>query len=62
HVPRLLFYYRPGNTLVFVADFLALESHPWLTMLIRTPLLLLYILMVFRIEHVTLRSLLPIKK
>ena len=62
NVPRLLFYFIAGIAFWIVGDIIAVESHPWLTMLIRTPLLLLYILMVLRIERVTLLSLLPNKK
>ena len=61
NVPRLLFYFIAGIAFWIGGDIIAVESHPWLTMLIRTPLLLLYILMVLRIERVTIRSLLPNK-
>lgn len=62
NVPRLLFYFISGLLFWFVGELIGMEAHPWLTMVIRTPLLILYIFMVLRIEHVTLRSLLPRRK
>ncbi|MDE6394448.1 MAG: oligosaccharide flippase family protein [Duncaniella sp.] len=59
NVPRLAFYFFSGIAAWIIGEIIAIEAHPWLTMLIRTPLLILYVLMVLRVEHVTLRSLLP---
>ncbi len=59
NVPRLLFYFVSGLVMWVIGEIIGMEAHPWLTMVIRTPLLLLYIWMVLRIEHVTLRSLIP---
>lgn len=59
NVPRLLFYFMSGLVMWVIGEIIGMEAHPWLTMAIRTPLLLFYIWMVLRIEHVTLRSLIP---
>ena len=59
NVPRLAFYFFTGILAWFIGELIGMEAHPWLTMVIRTPLLLIYIAMVLRVEHVSLRSLLP---
>lgn len=59
NVPRLAFYFFMGILAWFIGELIGMEAHPWLTMVIRTPLLLIYIAMVLRVEHVSLRSLLP---
>jgi len=38
---------------------IAIPGHQWLNMAIRTPLLILYVLLIFRAEHLPLRSLIP---
>ncbi|MDE6684286.1 MAG: polysaccharide biosynthesis C-terminal domain-containing protein, partial [Duncaniella sp.] len=59
NVPRLAFYFFTGILAWFIGELIGMEAYPWLTMVIRTPLLLIYIAMVLRVEHVSLRSLLP---
>ncbi len=61
-VKRLAFYFFTAIALWFVSEVIAMQAHPWLNMVIRTPLLLLYICMALRIEHVTIRDLLPHRK
>ncbi len=58
-VPRLSLYFLSAIALWIFSEVIAMEAHPWLTMAIRTPLLVLYILMAMKLEHVTLRDLIP---
>lgn len=57
NVPRLAFYFMTAMALWAFSEVIAIEAHPWLTMVIRTPLLALYVLMALRLEHVGLRDL-----
>ncbi|MDE6765922.1 MAG: oligosaccharide flippase family protein [Duncaniella sp.] len=59
NVPRLAFYFMTAMALWAFSEVIAIEAHPWLTMVIRTPLLALYVLMALRLEHVGLRDLIP---
>ena len=59
NVPRLAFYFLTAMALWAFSEVIAIEAHPWLTMVIRTPLLALYVLMALRLEHVGLRDLIP---
>lgn len=59
NVPRLAFYFLTAMALWAFSEVIAIEAYPWLTMVIRTPLLALYVLMALRLEHVGLRDLIP---
>ncbi len=59
NVPRLALYFFSAIALWIFSEVIAMEAHPWITMAIRTPLLLLYIFMAMRLEHVSLRDLIP---
>ena len=59
NVPRLAFYFFSALLLWFFAELIAFGHRPWLNMIIRTPLLIAYIFMALRMEHVGLRDLLP---
>ena len=43
NVPRLSFYFFSGLLAWIIGEVIGMEAHPWLTMLIRTPLLVLYV-------------------
>ncbi len=58
-VSRIVFYFVSAIALWFFAELIAFGHRPWLNMIIRTPLLLGYILMAMRIEHIRLSDLLP---
>ena len=58
-VSRLVFYFVSAIVLWFFAELIAFGSKPWLNMIIRTPLLLAYILMAMRIEHIKVSDLIP---
>ena len=51
-VSRIVFYFVSAIALWFFAELIAFGHRPWLNMIIRTPLLLGYILMAMRIEHI----------
>lgn len=57
HPGRLGFYFILAMVFYAVAEVTAVPGHEWLTMAMRTPLLALYIFIVFRKEGITLRSL-----
>lgn len=59
NVPRLVFYFVAAIVLWVFAELIAFGHRPWLNMIIRTPLLIGYILMAMRIEHITIRDLIP---
>ena len=61
-VSRLVFYFVSAIALWFFAELIAFGHRPWLNMIIRTPLLLGYILMAMRIERIHPRDLLPKRK
>ena len=58
NVPRLTVYFLLGIVLWVTGVAIAPEAHPVMGMLIRTPLLLVYILITLRLEKISLRSLL----
>ena len=58
-VSRLVFYFVSAIVLWFFAELIAFGSKPWLNMIIRTPLLLAYILMAMRIERIRVSDLIP---
>lgn len=58
-VPRLAFYFFSALALWFVAEAISIESKPWLNMIVRTPLLIGYIIMAMRVEHISVRDLIP---
>lgn len=62
NVPRLTLYFIAGIALWILGEAISIESRPWLSMIIRTPLIIVYILIVLRIEHITLRNLIPHRK
>lgn len=57
HTGRLAFYFFLALAFYGLAVVTAIPGHEWLTMAMRTPLLLIYICIVFRREGITLRSL-----
>ncbi|MDE5828989.1 MAG: oligosaccharide flippase family protein [Duncaniella sp.] len=57
HVGRLGFYFLLAMAFYGIAAVTAIPGHEFLTMAMRTPLLLLYVFIVFRKEGITLRSL-----
>ncbi len=59
HVGRLALYFFSALALWMVAEMIAVESKPWLNMIVRTPLLVGYIAMAMRIEHLKPRDFLP---
>lgn len=56
---RLTFYFVSAIALWYFSELIAFTYKPWLNMIIRTPLLIAYILMAMKIEHITLRDLIP---
>ena len=54
-----MFYFVSAIVLWFFAELIAFGSKPWLNMIIRTPLLLAYILMAMRIERIRVSDLIP---
>lgn len=60
-VPRLLFYVILAMALYGVSVYIAIPGHEyeWVNMGVRTPLLLLYVLVVMKTERITLRDLVP---
>lgn len=56
NVPRLSLYFFLGITLWIIGVAISPAAHPIMGMLIRTPLLLLYILIVIRLEHIRLKD------
>ena len=56
NVPRLAFYFVSGLVFWVVGEVIGIDAHPWLTMAMRTPLLVLYVFMVLRVEGVKLRG------
>lgn len=58
-VMKLVFYFVAAIVLWVFAELIAFGHRPWLNMIIRTPLLIGYILMAMRIEHVSLSELIP---
>ncbi len=56
---RLALYFFSALALWMVAEMIAVESKPWLNMIVRTPLLVGYIAMAMRIEHLKPRDFLP---
>ncbi len=62
NVPRLAMYFVSAIVLWFFAEVIAMEAHPWINMAVRTPLLVLYVFMVMKVERVTLRDLIPRRK
>ncbi len=55
NLPKLAFYFLTAIALWVFSELIAIDSKPWLNMLIRTPLLAAYILMVIKMEHIHLR-------
>lgn len=53
-LPKLSFYFLSAIALWGFTQLIAIDSRPWLNMLIRTPLLLAYIYMALKIEKVSL--------
>lgn len=58
-VPKLLFYFVSAIVLWFFAELIAFGHRPWLNMIIRTPLLIGYVLMAMRIERICVSDLIP---
>ena len=56
-IPRMCLYFLLAMLLWIVGVIIGSEAHPILTMLARTPLLLVYLLVVMRAEHLSLSSL-----
>ncbi|MDE6556149.1 MAG: oligosaccharide flippase family protein [Duncaniella sp.] len=56
-IPRMLMYFSAAIALWIIGVVIGSEAHPWMTMVARTPLLALYVVLVFRTEHISLRSL-----
>ena len=54
NLPKLAFYFMAAIALWVFSELIAIEAKPWLNMLIRTPLLAAYILMVIKMEHIQL--------
>ena len=52
NLPKLAFYFTAAIVLWVFSELIAIEAKPWLNMIIRTPLLLAYVLMVIRVEGV----------
>lgn len=52
NLPKLAFYFTAAIVLWIFSELIAIEAKPWLNMIIRTPLLLAYVLMVIRVEGV----------
>ncbi|MCM1355841.1 MAG: oligosaccharide flippase family protein [Staphylococcus sp.] len=61
-VSRLVFYFVSAMALWIFAEVIAIEAKPWLNMIVRTPLLIGYIIMAMKIERITLRDLIPSRK
>lgn len=59
NVKRLSFYVVSAVALWGLAEVIAVDSKPWLNMVVRTPLLLAYIFMAMKIEHISPRDLIP---
>lgn len=60
NVPRLLAYFVMGLAFWVIGELLGIKAHPWFTMaVIRTPLLALFVWIILRMEHVSLRDLVP---
>ena len=63
HVGRLMLYFVMAIALWILGTVLSIEAHPWISMLlIRTPLLIIYCAAVLKIEKVSLRSLIPVRR
>lgn len=60
-VPRLVFYFVAAIVLWIFAELIAFGHRPWLNMIIRTPLLIGYVLMAMRVERISFRDLIPRK-
>lgn len=60
-VPRLVFYFVAAIVLWIFAEVIAFGHRPWLNMIIRTPLLIGYVLMAMRVERISFRDLIPRK-
>lgn len=58
-VPRLCLYFFGALVLWGAGMLVTIPGNPWASMALRTPLLLLYCWGALRIEHVSLRSLMP---
>ncbi len=52
NLPKLAFYFTAAIVLWVFSELIAIEAKPWLNMIIRTPLLLAYVLLVIRVEGV----------
>ncbi|MDE6860260.1 MAG: oligosaccharide flippase family protein [Duncaniella sp.] len=59
NLPKLAFYFITAIALWIFSEVIAIEAKPWLNMIVRTPLLAAYILMVVRMEHIRLSDLIP---
>ncbi|MDE6117839.1 MAG: polysaccharide biosynthesis C-terminal domain-containing protein, partial [Duncaniella sp.] len=59
NLPKLAFYFFAAIALWIVSEVIAIDAKPWLNMIVRTPLLAAYILMVVRMEHIRLSNLIP---
>ena len=58
-VPRLCLYFFGALVLWGAGMLVTIPGNPWASMALRTPLLLLYCWGALRIEHVSLRSMMP---
>lgn len=56
NVPRLALYFILGIALWVIGEFIGSEAHPGFSMLIRTPLLIIYALIVLKVEHVRISA------
>ena len=59
HVTRLMLYVGVAMALYGVSVLITLPGHEWINMAVRTPLLILYMYIVVKVEKVSPRSLLP---
>ncbi len=59
NVPRLMFYFVSAIVLWIFVELISFGHRPLLNMVIRTPLLIGYIFMALKMEHISLRDLIP---
>lgn len=61
NVPRLMFYFVSAIVLWIFVELISFGHRPLLNMVIRTPLLIGYIFMSLKMEHISLSDLIPSK-